>query len=233
MKVCEICGTEHAGPCTLGQKTKSPDTSNASYKATEKWLNDNNLETNSVKTRGATPYCMHYRYKDNLHDPNCPLVREKAMYFQCSFCGDVGIHQTTVLLDYKHYRSNKKGYLCSYCGAVDHTSENCSKLKENIAREKADINRRNIERYEVSNIQLKVKKIPIKPNREKLTMGDNLNKSQHKHPLLGDLIHTQEEWEGLEEGGNLLRNQMGIRISPQIKLMMKKKIRKRRIQITQ
>ena len=29
-------------------------------------------------------------------------------------------------------------------------SENCSKLRENIAREKADINRRNIEKYEAS-----------------------------------------------------------------------------------
>ena len=35
-------------------------------------------------------------------------------------------------------------------GTVDHTSENCSKLRENIAREKADINRRNIEKYEAS-----------------------------------------------------------------------------------
>ena len=35
-------------------------------------------------------------------------------------------------------------------------SENCSKLRENIAREKADINRRNIEKYEASK-QIKAK----------------------------------------------------------------------------
>ena len=48
------------------------------------------VKRSNVKTRGATPYCMHCGYKDNLHDPNCPVVREKAMYFQCSFCGDIG-----------------------------------------------------------------------------------------------------------------------------------------------
>ena len=85
----------------------------------------------------------------------------------------------------------------------------------------------------VSKVQLKVKKIPIELNRGELITGDNLNKFQNKRPRLGDLIHTQEEREELEEGGNLLRNQMGIRIYPQIKLIRKKKNRKRRIQITQ
>ena len=55
-----------------------------------------------------------------------------------------------MLLDYKHCRSNKKGTYVLTGGAADHTSENCSKLRENIAREKADINRRNIEKYEAS-----------------------------------------------------------------------------------
>ena len=49
------------------------------------WSNDNNLERNSVKTRGATPYCMHCGYKDNLHDPNCPLVREKLCILNAVF----------------------------------------------------------------------------------------------------------------------------------------------------
>ena len=52
-----------------------------------------------------------------------------------------------------------------------------------------------------SNIQLKVKKISTKPNKGKLAVRDNLNKSQINHPLLGNYIHNQEEWEELEEGG--------------------------------
>ena len=67
---------------------------------------------------------------------------------------------------------------------------------------------------QVSNTQQKVKRISIKPNRGKLTVRDNLNKSQHNHPLLGDLIHTQEEWEELEEGDNLLANQIGNKNLP-------------------
>ena len=67
---------------------------------------------------------------------------------------------------------------------------------------------------QVSKIQLKVKKILIELNRGKLIMGDILSKSQNKHPHLGNLIPTQKKWEELEEGGNLLGNQMGIRIFP-------------------
>ena len=93
---------------------------------------------------------MHCGYKDNLHDPNCPLVRKKAMYFQCSFCGDIGHPSDNCAARLQALQEQQKGYLCSYCGAVDHMSENCSKLKENIAREKADINWRNIEKYEAS-----------------------------------------------------------------------------------
>ena len=150
MKVCEICGTEHAGPCTLGQKQNPQIQAMLATKQPKEWLNDNSLERNNVKARGATPYCMHCGYKDNLHDPNCPLVREKAMYFQCSFCGDVGHPSDNCATRLQALQEQQKGYLCSYCGAVDHTSENCSKLRENIAREKADINRRNIEKYEAS-----------------------------------------------------------------------------------
>ena len=69
----------------------------------------------------------------------------------------------------------------------------------------------------------------IEPNR-KLIPGDNLGKSQNKQLHLGGLSHTQEE---LEEGGNLLKNQMGIRIFSQTKLNMKMKKKKRRIQIIQ
>ena len=32
LKVCEICGTEHAGPCTLGQKQNPQIQDNVSYK---------------------------------------------------------------------------------------------------------------------------------------------------------------------------------------------------------
>ena len=108
VKVCEICGTEHAGPCTLGQKQNPQIQAMLATKQSREWPNNNGLERSNVKTRGATPYCMHCGYKDNLHNPNCPLVREKAMYFQCSFCGDIGHRQTTVPLDYRCYRSNKK-----------------------------------------------------------------------------------------------------------------------------
>ena len=150
VKVCEICGTGHMGPCTLGQKQNPQIQAMLATKQPREWPNDNGLERNNVKARGATPYCMHCGYKDNLHDPNCPLVREKAMYFQCSFCGDIGHPSDNCATRLQVLQEQQKGYLCSYCGAVDHTSENCSKLRENIAREKADINRRNIEKYEAS-----------------------------------------------------------------------------------
>ena len=150
MRVCEICGTEHAGPCTLGQKQNPQIQAMLATKQPREWPNDNSLERSNVKTRGATPYCMHCRYKDNLHDPNCPIVREKAMYFQCSFYGDVGHPSDNCAARLQALQEQQKGYLCCYCGAVDHTSENCSVLRENIASEKADINRRNIEKYEAS-----------------------------------------------------------------------------------
>ena len=150
VKVCEICRTEHTGPCTLGQKQNPQIQAMLATKQPRGWSNDNNLERNSVKTRGATPYCMHCGYKDNLHDPNCPIVREKAMYFQCSFCGDVGHPLDNCAARLQALQEQQKGYLCTYCGAVDHMSENCSKLRENIAREKAEINRRNLEKYEAS-----------------------------------------------------------------------------------
>ena len=150
IKVCEICGTEHTGPCTLGQKQNPQIQAMLAMKQSKEWSNGNNLEGNRIKNRGATPYCMHCGYKDNLHDPNCPIVREKAMYFQCSFCGDIGHLSDNCAARLQALQEQQKGYLCSYCGAVNHTSESCSKLKENIAREKADINRRNIEKYEAS-----------------------------------------------------------------------------------
>ena len=149
-KVCEICRTEHVGPCTLGQKQNPQIQAMLAMKQSKEWSNGNNLEENRIKNRGATRYCMHCGYKDGLHDPNCPMVREKSMYFQCSFCGDVGHPSDNCAARLQALQEQQKGYLCSYCGAVDHTSENCSKLKENIAREKADINRRNIEKYEAS-----------------------------------------------------------------------------------
>ena len=149
-KVCEICGTEHEGPCTLGQKQNPQIQAMLAMKQSKEWSNGNNLEGSRIKNRGATPYCMHCGYKDNLHDPNCPIVREKAMYFQCSFCEDIGHLSDNCAARLQALQEQQKGYLCSYCGAVDHTSESCSKLKENIAREKADINRRNIEKYEAS-----------------------------------------------------------------------------------
>ena len=72
------------------------------------------------------------------------------------FFGDVGHPSDNCAARLQALQEQQKGYLCSYCGSVDHTSENCSKLKENIAREKADINRRNIEKYE-ANKQLTAK----------------------------------------------------------------------------
>ena len=149
-KVCEICGTEHAGLCTLGHKQNPQIQIMRAMKQSKEWSNGDNLEGNRIKSRGPTPYCMHCGYKDNLHDPNCPIVREKSMYFQCSFCGDVGHPSDNCAARLQALQEQQKGYLCSYCGAADHTSESCSKLKENIAREKADINRRNIEKYEAS-----------------------------------------------------------------------------------
>ena len=150
VQVCKICGTEHTGLCTLGKKQNPQIQAMLATKQSREWPNNNHSERNSVKTKGATPYCMHCGYKDNLHDPNCPVVREKAMYFQCSFCGDIGHPSDNCAARLQALQEQQKGYLCSYCGAVDHTSENCSKLKENIAREKADINQRNMEKYEAS-----------------------------------------------------------------------------------
>ena len=148
--MCEICETKHTGPCTLGQKQNPQIQAMLAKKQSREWSNDNDPEANSIKTRGATHYCMHCGYKDNLHDLNCPLVREKAMYFQCSFCGDIGHSSDNCAARLQALQEQQKGYLCSYCGAVNHTSENCFKLRENIAREKLDINRRNIEKYEAS-----------------------------------------------------------------------------------
>ena len=140
VRVCEICGTEHTGPCTLGQKQNPQIQAMLATKQPREWPKDNSLEGSNVKTKGATPYCMHCGYKDNLHDPNCPIVREKVMYFQCSFCGDVGHPSDNCAARLQALQEQQKGYLCSYCGAFDHTSENCSALRENIASEKADIN---------------------------------------------------------------------------------------------
>ena len=80
-KVCEICGTEHAGPCTLGQKQNPQIQAMLAMKQSKEWSNGNNLEENRIKNRGATPYCMHCGYKDNLHDPNCPIVHVKIHVF--------------------------------------------------------------------------------------------------------------------------------------------------------
>ena len=218
-KVCEICGTEHAGPCTLGQKQNPQIQAMLAMKQSKEWSNGNSLEENRIKNRGATRYCMHCGYKDGLHDPNCPIVREKSMYFQCSFCGDVGHPSDNCAARLQALQEQQKGYLCSYCGAVDHTSENCSKLKENIAREKADINRRNIEKYEASKQHTaKGQENTYKTQQGKLIKRDSLNKSQHNRPLLGYLIHTQEEWEELEEGDNLLENQIEDRNLPPDKI---------------
>ena len=191
VRVCEICGTEHVGPCTLGQKQNPQIQAMLATKQTREWPKGNSLEGSNVKTKGDTPYCMHCGYKDNLHDPNCPIVREKAMYFQCSFCGDVGHPSDNCATRLQALQEQQKGYLCSYCGAVDHTSENCSVLRENIASEKADINRRNMEKYEVSRQNTaKGQEVLIKPNKGELIMVVNPIKSQGKQPRLGGLTHT-------------------------------------------
>ena len=129
VQVCKICGTEHTGLCTLGKKQNPQIQAMFATKQSREWPNNNHSERNNVKTKGATPYCMHCGYKDNLHDPNCPVVREKAMYFQCSFCGDIGHLSDNCAARLQALQEQQKGYLCSYCGAVDHTSENCSKLE--------------------------------------------------------------------------------------------------------
>ena len=77
-------------------------------------------------------------------------MKEKSRYFQCSFCGDVGHRSDNCAARLQAYQEQQKGYLCSYCGATDHVSSNCVKLKENLAREKAEINQRNAQRYEAS-----------------------------------------------------------------------------------
>ena len=61
VKMCEICGTEHAGPCTLGQKQNPQIQAMLATKQPGEWPNDNSLGRNNVKARGATPYCMHCR----------------------------------------------------------------------------------------------------------------------------------------------------------------------------
>ena len=44
IKVCEICGTEHAGPCTLGQKQNPQIQAMLAMKQSREWSNDNSLE---------------------------------------------------------------------------------------------------------------------------------------------------------------------------------------------
>ena len=233
IKVCEICGTEHTGPCTLGQKQNPQIQAMLATKQSKEWSNGNNLEGNRIKNRGATPYCMHCGYKDNLHDPNCPIVREKAMYFQCSFCGDIGYPSDNCAARLQTLQELQKGYLCSYCGAVDHTSESCSKLKENIAREKADINRRNIEKYEASRQHTAKGQESTYQTQQGKTGSEGQAKQVPDQPPSPGESHPQPGGMGGTGGGdNLLKNQIETKFCLQIKLMMKKTKRKR-IQIAQ
>ena len=201
VKVCEICGTEHTGPCTLGQKQNPQIQAMLATKQPREWPNDNSLGRNNIKAKGATPYCMHCGYKDNLHDPNCPLVREKAMYFQCSFCRDIGHPSDNCAARLQVLQEQQKGYLCSYCGAVDHTSENCSKLRENIAREKADINRRNIEKYEVSKQNTAKGQEDTYRTQQGRTDDGGQSKQIPKQPTLTGGSHTHPGGTGGTGGG--------------------------------
>ena len=91
---------------------------------------------------------MHCGHAGNLHDPNCPLMREKSMYFQCSFCGEVGHRPDNCAARNKAYQEQQKGYLCSFCGAMDHRFPNCQIYKESLLSEKEAINQRNVEKYD-------------------------------------------------------------------------------------
>ena len=113
-------------------------------------------------------------------------------------------------------------------------SENCSKLRENIAREKADINWRNIEKYEASERSTAKGQEDTYRAQQGRTDNGGQSKQIAKQVTSPGGSHTHPGgMGGTGGGGNLLRNQMGIRICPQIKLIMKKKNRKRRIQIVQ
>ena len=78
-----------------------------------------------------------------------------------------------------------------------------------------DINRRNIEKYEASKQNTaKGQEDTYQAQQGGTDNGGQSKQIQNKCPHLGDLIPTQEEQEELEEGDNLLGNQMGIRIRP-------------------
>ena len=64
IKMCKICGTEHAGPCTLGQKQNPQIQAMLAKKQSREWSNDNDSEASNIKVRGATRYCMHCGYKE-------------------------------------------------------------------------------------------------------------------------------------------------------------------------
>ena len=218
VQVCKICGTEHTGLCTLGKKQNPQIQAMLATKQSREWPNNNHSERNSVKTKGATPYCMHCGYKDNLHDPNCPVVREKAMYFQCSFCGDIGHPSDNCAARLQALQEQQKGYLCSYCGAVDHTSENCSKLKENIAREKADINRRNMERYEASRQHTAKGQESTYQTRQGKAGSEGQSKQVPDQPPSPGESHPPPGGMGGTGGGDsLLENPIGIKFYLQIK----------------
>ena len=93
-------------------------------------------------------------------------------------------------------------------------------LRENIASEKADINRRNIEKYEASKQNTAKGQEGAYQAQQGRTNNSRQSKQAPKQTTScpGGLTHTQEEWEELEEGGNPLRNEMGIKTYPQIKL---------------
>ena len=153
--------------------------------------------------------------KITLHDPNCPLVREKAMYFQCSFCGDVGHPSDNCAARLQALQEQQKGYLCSYCGAVDHMSEKFQ-VKENIAREKADINRRNIEKYEASKQSTaKGQEDTYRAQQGKTDNGGQSKQVPKQATPPGGLIHTQKETGG---GGRPPRKPNGDKNLPPDKI---------------
>ena len=52
-KCVRSVGTEHAGPCTLGQKQNPQIQAMLAMKRSKEWSNDNDPEASNIKTQGC------------------------------------------------------------------------------------------------------------------------------------------------------------------------------------
>ena len=107
-RLCEICGAVHAGFRTLGQKQNRQIQEMMAQRQKSRLSDEGPDNLAGIKASGTTPYCMHCGHAGNLHDPNCPLMREKSVYFQCSFCGEVEHRPDNCAARNKAYQEQRK-----------------------------------------------------------------------------------------------------------------------------